>query len=89
MVTAEKAKALLTMHGPVRPQSPKDWKGGIDLPNPVARFFQQVGPVDITIESYGNPFFLPRLSGLWKFQRGYGWDGVLRGRLDAGTMTGL
>jgi len=27
--------------------------------------------VDISIEGYGNPYFLPRLSELWEFQAGY------------------
>jgi hypothetical protein len=34
-----------------------------------------VGPADVIIQSYGNPFFLPRLSDLWKLQAGYRWDG--------------
>ena len=76
MVTAERARELLKPHGTVRPQMPSVWKGKIPLPAPVEQFFREVGPVDITIESYGNPFFLPRLAALWKFQAGYRWNGL-------------
>jgi hypothetical protein len=34
----------------------------------------QVGPSDIVIESYGNPFFLPSLARLWQHQVGYRFD---------------
>jgi hypothetical protein len=49
--------------------------GTFSLPPCVERFYQEVGPVNITIESYGNPFFLPRLAALWQFQAGYRWHG--------------
>lgn len=75
MVTAERATEMLSRHGLVQPQPPDDWIGILPIPAPVERFYQDVGPADITIESYGNAFFLPRLAALWKFQRGYGWDG--------------
>jgi hypothetical protein len=42
----------------------------------LARYYQEVGPCDISIESYGNPFFLPSLAKLWKFQAGYRWNGL-------------
>ncbi|WP_435008661.1 hypothetical protein P12x_005871 [Tundrisphaera lichenicola] len=35
-----------------------------------------MGPVDVEIETYGNPYFLPRLANLWKFQAGYRWNGL-------------
>jgi hypothetical protein len=75
MVAAQRVKELLSMHGVVRPQPADDWTGRITLPGSVERFFREIGPVDITIESYGNPFFLPRLAALWEFQRGYRWNG--------------
>jgi hypothetical protein len=56
MVTAERARELLSIHGVIRPQPPDDWTGMLPLPAPVERFFQEIGPVDITIESYGNAF---------------------------------
>jgi hypothetical protein len=76
MVTAERARELLSMRGIVKPQLPDDWTGKFPLPTSVERFFQEVGPADITIEGYGNPFFLPRLATLWEFQAGYRWNGV-------------
>ena len=72
MITTEKALALLSEHGTTTPQSPDDWLGTFDLPDCVKRFYEEVGPDDITIESNGNPYFLPRLSSLWDFQAGGG-----------------
>ncbi|MBD2095269.1 hypothetical protein H6F90_08870 [Trichocoleus sp. FACHB-591] len=37
----------------------------------VARYYAELGPDDVTIDAYGNPFFLPSLAGLWEFQSGY------------------
>jgi hypothetical protein len=76
MVTAARARELLSVHGIVRPQPPDDWTGKFPLPISVERFFQEVGPADITIEGYGNPYFLPRLAALWEFQAGYRWNGL-------------
>src|SRR4051812_43183209 len=76
MVTAEQVRELLSNHGIVQPQPPDDWTGMFPLPTPVEEFFREVGPTDITIENYGNAFFLPRLAGLWAFQGGYRWDGL-------------
>jgi hypothetical protein len=76
MVEAERARELLSIHGVIRPQPPDDWTGMLPLPAPVGRFFEEIGPADITIESYGNAFFLPRLAALWEFQGGYRWNGL-------------
>ena len=37
----------------------------------VAEYFAELGPVDVWIEGYGNPYFLPSLSTLWHYQAGY------------------
>ena len=74
MVAAERARELLARHGVVQSQPPDDWTGIFPLPASVERFFQEVGPADITIEDYGNPFFLSRLAALWEFQAGYRWN---------------
>lgn len=66
---------LLSKHGSVRSQPAADWQGGIPLPVFVEQFYREVGPADVTIRAYGNPFFLPSLSGLWAFQAGYRWHG--------------
>src|SRR5262245_18326840 len=76
MVTAVRARELLSRHGLVQSQPPDDWTGIFPIPAPVERFYQEVGPTDITIESYGNAFFLPRLAALWRFQGGYRWNGL-------------
>jgi hypothetical protein len=76
MVTSQQAKKLLALHGKTRPQSPKDWTGTFQLPSRVARFYHEVGPVGITIEASGNPYFLPSLANLWQFQAGYRWNGL-------------
>lgn len=76
MATAEQARLMLSRFGVVRPQPPSDWSGPFPIPPAVERFYREVGPVDICVESYGNPFFLPRLAELWKFQAGYRWNGL-------------
>lgn len=75
MVTAELAKRLLAVHGEVRPQSTSDWTGSFLIPAAVQRFYSDVGPSNITIQEYGNPYFLPSLGDLWTFQAGYRWNG--------------
>jgi hypothetical protein len=81
MVTAERVRELLSVHGVVRSQAPEEWTGLFPLPSSIAQFFREVGPSDITIESYGNPFFLPRLAALWDFQKGYRWNGLTGERI--------
>jgi len=76
MVTAEIAKRLLALHGEVRRQPPADWTGEFPLPSAVEQFYREVGPANITIEAHGNPYFLPCLADLWKFQSGYRWNGL-------------
>ncbi len=76
MVTAESAKRLLALHGEVRPQSPAEWTGSFAIPPTVERFYREVGPANITIEAHGNPYFLPSLADIWKFQAGYRWNGL-------------
>jgi hypothetical protein len=76
MVTAEKAKRLLALHGDVRPQPPADWAGAFPIPSAVERFYREVGPANVTIRAHGNPYFLPCLTDLWKFQAGYRWNGL-------------
>jgi hypothetical protein len=82
MVTAETAKDLLRLHGEVRLQSPDDWTGSFPIPRAVERFYQDVGPVNITIQAYGNPYFLPSLAELWDFQAGYRWNGLTKETID-------
>src|SRR6266852_14956 len=82
MIPADKLRQLLSMHGTVQPQPASDWTGDVPLPPSVSQFYEEVGPVDISIESYGNPFFLPRLSKLWERQAGYRWHGWTGERIE-------
>jgi hypothetical protein len=70
------ARTLLAEFGEVRPQPASDWRGTIPLPFEVAEFYGVVGPLDITIPGYGNPYFLPSLCNLWDVQAGYRWNGL-------------
>jgi len=70
------ARTLLAEHGEVRSQPASDWRGTFPLPSDLAKFYDVVGPVDVTIEGYGNPNFLPSLAKLWEFQAGYRWNGL-------------
>ncbi|HEY6328680.1 MAG TPA: hypothetical protein VI756_05040 [Blastocatellia bacterium] len=65
-----------------RPQSANEWKGEFELPEAVIAYYEEVGPVDVRIESVGNPWFLPSLAGLWEFQGGYRFYGLSGERLD-------
>ena len=76
MTSADRARELLGLHGEVRPQPATDWTGAFPIPPAVEEFYREVGPVNVTIESHGNPYFLPSLADLWKFQAGYRWDGL-------------
>lgn len=76
MVTADKAKGLLALHGEVGPQRATNWTGSFAIPPAIEQFYREVGPVDITIEAHRNPYFLPCLADLWQFQAGYRWNGL-------------
>jgi hypothetical protein len=82
MIDARRIQELVVGHGPVRAQTLADWKGEFALPASVEHFYRDVGPVDVTIQGYGNPYFLPALSGLWEFQAGYRWRGGTRERIN-------
>jgi hypothetical protein len=77
------AKELLrrTDAAAFRPQSPNDWRGDFPLPSAVAEYFAELGPVDVCIHAYGNPYFLPSLAKLWAHQTGYRTHGVTHERI--------
>lgn len=75
MVTAHEARRLLAKHGDVRRQSATDWAGTFAIPRLVEEFYRDVGPVDVEIRAYGNPYVLPSLASLWDRQAGYRWNG--------------
>jgi hypothetical protein len=70
------ARKLLAEHGEVRPQPVSDWKGAFPLAPQLAEYYNLVGPVDITVVGYGNPYFLPSLAKLWELQAGYRWNSL-------------
>ena len=84
MNTYDTAKQILTELPRVvlRPQPATDWTGEYPLPSAVADYFKHLGPVDLSIESYGNPYSLPSLAGLWAHQIGYRTHGITGERLE-------
>jgi hypothetical protein len=84
MASYDTAKRILTRALPsavLRPQPRSDWQGDFPLPDAVAEYFTEFGPVDVTIDGYGNPYFLPSLSRLWEHQLGYRFHGRTRERI--------
>ncbi len=79
MNTYTVAQQLIRHHFPdesLAEQPVSDWNGPFPLPDPVIAYYRALGPVDVTLDNYGNPYFLPRLSRLWSFQAGYRWDAI-------------
>ncbi len=77
MNTYMEAYQLIRHHFPdesLALQPASDWTGPFALPDPIIAYYRDLGPVDVTLDGYGNPYFLPRLSHLWSFQAGYRWD---------------
>ncbi len=73
MISNDELIELLSTHGICRPQPVTDWTGSIPLPVEIARFYEEIGPMDIEIVGYGNPTEIPSLSALWDLQEGYRW----------------
>ncbi|MEP0870472.1 hypothetical protein NDA01_11735 [Trichocoleus desertorum AS-A10] len=68
------AKEIITRAFPQErlvPQPEREWCGDFSLPVEVACYYAELGPNNVTIDAYGNPFFLPSLASLWDFQVGY------------------
>ena len=64
------------------PQSADLWRGDFLLPDAVAEYYREFGAFDVTIDSYGDSFFLPSLARLWEQQIGYRFDGLTNERLE-------
>ena len=71
MHTWDDSKILLAEIGMLKPQKATDWKGLFPLPQEIADFYAQVGPVDLTIQVTGNPIVCPALKRLANVQIGY------------------
>jgi hypothetical protein len=84
MAAYDIAKELLRRADPTavfRRQPAVDWQGEFPLPSAVAEYFTELGPVDVWIRAYSNPYFLPSLSELWEHQTGYRTHGLTHERL--------
>src|SRR5262249_8604251 len=80
---------ILALHGEVRSQPASAWTGPFPIPLAVERFYREVGPLNVTIEAHGNPYFLPSLADLWQFQAGYRWNGLSGQRIKHWPDDGL
>ena len=93
MASIEQARAALAPHGVLVPQlAAEHWHGEIPLPEPIAAFYEHVGPLGnwinervghagLTVSTAGNPFSIPPLARLWSQQAGYRWHGITGERL--------
>lgn len=81
MIASVKVRELLKSHGVCMPQSSTEWSGNVPLPEPIAKFYREVGPTNIHVKGLGNPTFIPSLSALWDHQAGYRWDEVTGERI--------
>jgi hypothetical protein len=64
-------------------QSVEDWSGEFALPAEVECYYRILGAKNVTIANYGNPFFLPSLGNLWKFQEGYRFHAISGTKLES------
>lgn len=91
-MTTEALKHLLAPAGKLQAQPISDWQGDIPLPEVLADFYANIGPmgdtyyahigpVGLTFNVGGNPVSLPPLAKLWALQAGYRWHGVTGERL--------
>ncbi|MCU0676646.1 MAG: ribosomal protein L7/L12 [Myxococcota bacterium] len=60
-------------------QPASDWLGELDLPPFLASYYVDFGPKSLSLESYGDAFYLPALKELWDRQAGYRWAVSPRG----------
>lgn len=75
LLTTDRIRELLLRHGTCQSQPATDWEGDIPLPDAIAQFYRDIGPMNVIVEGYGNPTFLPSLAKLWSRQAGYRWHG--------------
>jgi hypothetical protein len=68
------ARQALAVFGSVSRQEPIEWAGESPLPPQLARFYREVGPEWIEIDTAGLPFLFFPLERLWDEQAGYRWN---------------
>lgn len=88
MLSIGEIRELLSPFGELRPQARHCWAGEVPLPEPVAEFYEKIGPWGpspdgMEIPTGGNPTCIPRLHRLWDLQAGYRWPGRTGERLSA------
>jgi hypothetical protein len=80
-----KAKELLIENFPdatVRAQPAEDWRGPFPLPPKIATYYAEIGPAELEIWGYGNPWYVPSLEQLWDLQSGYRYHPETNERFD-------
>ena len=73
-MTFSEAKDLLLENFPdaaIRNQFVEDWTGPFPLPTQIATYYAEIGPAELEIWGYGNPWYVPSLARLWDLQAGY------------------
>jgi hypothetical protein len=75
------ARRALAVFGAVSRQEPIEWGGESPLAPPLARFYREVGPEWIEIDTAGLPFLFFPLERLWDEQAGYRWNRSTGARL--------
>lgn len=68
------ARKALSVFGPTSRQEPLEWAGEAPLAPELARFYREVGPEWIEIDTAGLPFLFFPLERLWDEQAGYRWN---------------
>ena len=68
------ARQSLAVFGSVSRQEPIEWAGELPLAPQLARFYREVGPEWIEIDTAGLPFLFFPLERLWDEQAGYRWN---------------
>ncbi|MGB4811767.1 MAG: hypothetical protein WBP13_04710 [Methylophilaceae bacterium] len=92
MIIDNTLKQLLAPSGHLQAQPATDWTGDMPLPQVLADFYANIGPmgetyhanigpVGLTFNVGGNPVCVPPLAKLWKLQAGYRWHGLTGERL--------
>lgn len=73
-VHAASVQQALSVFGPTSRQEPLEWTGESPLAPELARFYREVGPEWIEIDTAGLPFVFFPLERLWDEQAGYRWN---------------
>ncbi len=81
MISTKKVIESLSKHGTCKQQISEDWNGNFELPDKLHDFYCSVGPINININGYGNPYHLPSLKELWNQQAGYRYNGITNERI--------